>query len=64
MLSVLRTFMRDVDDIRITLQHLSELDLIAARRVHGALRASGASDVEARRLIARVARVSWRELRN
>src|SRR5215510_8166596 len=45
--SIMRTFMRDVDDIRITLQHLSELDLIIARRVHRALRASGLSDVDA-----------------
>lgn len=29
--SVMRTFMQDVDDIRIALQHLSELDLIIAR---------------------------------
>jgi len=32
--SVMRTFMRDVDDIRVTLHHLTELDFIAARRVH------------------------------
>src|SRR6516164_6640835 len=35
--SVTRTFMRRVEDIRVTLQHLSELDLIAARRVFEAL---------------------------
>src|SRR6201999_2750190 len=43
--SVMRTFMRDAHDIRITLRHLTELDLIAARRVHGALRAGGLGDV-------------------
>src|ERR1700759_1132941 len=41
--SITRTFMHDVDDIRITLQHLTELDLIIARRVHQALRASGSN---------------------
>src|ERR1700742_1779678 len=62
--SVMRTFMTDVDDIRITLQHLSELDLIIARRVHQALRATGCSDAQARGLIGRAARVSWSRLRN
>jgi putative intracellular protease/amidase len=62
--SVMRTFMRDVEDIRITLQHLTELDLIVARRVYGALRAAGWSDGEARAAIARSARVSWSQGRN
>src|SRR5215813_14558630 len=39
--SVMRSFMHDVDDIRVTLAHLSELDLIIARRVHAALVARG-----------------------
>ncbi|HVZ71423.1 MAG TPA: type 1 glutamine amidotransferase domain-containing protein [Polyangia bacterium] len=62
--SVTRTFRRDVDDIRITLQHLTELDLIAARRVHGALRAAGLADREARALVARAARTAWSRARN
>ncbi|HVZ37097.1 MAG TPA: DJ-1/PfpI family protein [Polyangiaceae bacterium] len=62
--SILRTFMRDVDDIRITLQHLSELDLIIARRVHRALREAGAGDSEARASLSRAARVAWSQLRN
>lgn len=62
--SVMRTFMHDVDDIRITLQHLSELDLIAARRVHAELRAAGTSDTEARARIAPAARIAWVEGRN
>lgn len=57
--SVMRTFRRDVDDIRITLQHLSELDLIVARRVHQALRAAGLGDGEARTSIAAAARTAW-----
>jgi putative intracellular protease/amidase len=62
--SVIRTFMPDVDDIRITLQHLTELDLIAARRVHDALAAAGVSPREARQLVNRAARIAWAELRN
>lgn len=62
--SITRTFMRDVDDIRITLQHLTELDLIVARRVHQALRASGWSDAAARSALARAARISWSLGRN
>ena len=45
--------MPDVDDIRVTLEHLTTLDLIAARRVFKALRASGADAAEARRAIER-----------
>jgi putative intracellular protease/amidase len=56
--------MRDVDDIRITLQHLSELDLIVARRVHLALRTAGWSDAQARGVLAGGARVAWSQSRN
>jgi len=59
--SVMRTFMPDADDIRITLQHLTELDLIAARRIHQALCATGLADTAARALVARAARTSWSE---
>lgn len=62
--SIMRTFMHDVDDIRITLQHLTELDLIIARRVHLALRATGQTDAEARRALARRARNAWSAMRN
>ena len=62
--SVTRTFMHDVDDIRITLQHLSELDLIAARRVHAALCASGSTDADARLEVARAARIAWAGSKN
>jgi putative intracellular protease/amidase len=62
--SITRTFMRDAHDIRITLQHLSELDLIAARRVHHALIAQGASSNEARQLVARAARRAWMHMLN
>jgi putative intracellular protease/amidase len=62
--SVTRSFMRDAEDIRITLQHLTALDLIAARRVHLALTAAGAARAEARRWIHRAARVAWSRERN
>ena len=59
--SVTRTFMRDVEDIRITLQHLTELDLIAARRIFEALKRADVRSEEARRLIERSARKAWFE---
>jgi putative intracellular protease/amidase len=62
--SVMRAFMHDVDDIRVTLQHLTELDLIVARRVHRVLVASGLTDAEARRAIQPAARTAWSEIRN
>jgi putative intracellular protease/amidase len=62
--SVTRTFMHDVEDIRITLRHLSELNLIVARRVHEALRAAGWADAEARRAVGRAARIAWSRERN
>jgi putative intracellular protease/amidase len=62
--SVTRTFMRDVDDIRVTLRHLTELDLIAARRVHEALCAAGMARAAARAPIDRAARAAWSRGRN
>jgi putative intracellular protease/amidase len=56
---VTRTFMHDVDDIRITLQQLSELNLIAARRVHRALCEAGLPEADARRAVGRAARAAW-----
>ena len=57
--SVVRSFMHDPDDIRITLQHLTEQDLIAARRVFEALLAAGVDPQEARSLVETAARASW-----
>jgi putative intracellular protease/amidase len=62
--SVTRTFMRDVEDIRITLQHLSELDLIAARRIFEALKHANTEPKEARILIQHIARKAWSESAN
>ena len=46
--SVVRTFAHDVDDIRLTLRHLTELGLAAARRVFLALRDAGVPPQQAR----------------
>ncbi|HVW25661.1 MAG TPA: DJ-1/PfpI family protein [Polyangiaceae bacterium] len=62
--SITRTFMHDVDDIRITLQHLTEFDLIAARRVHASLCETGWTDSESRDSVASAARISWSRGRN
>lgn len=61
---VIRSFMPDADDIRVTLQHLTELDLIAARRVAQALKTAGADPSEARQAIEKCARQAWAESRN
>jgi len=61
---VVRSFAPDLDDIRLTLHHLTELDLIAARRVSQALAASGLDHDRAWSLITRAARTAWREDRN
>jgi putative intracellular protease/amidase/ketosteroid isomerase-like protein len=62
--SVTRTFMRRAEDIRITLQHLSELDLIAARRIFEALKSADTEPEKARILIEQMARKAWSESAN
>src|SRR5260370_6523009 len=61
---VVRSFAPDMDDIRVTLHHLTELDLIAARRVSQALIVSGLDHDSAWRLVTSAARTSSREDRN
>jgi putative intracellular protease/amidase/predicted ester cyclase len=56
--------MRKVEDIRITLQHLSELDLIAARRIFEALKSADTEPEKARILIQQMARKAWSESAN
>jgi putative intracellular protease/amidase len=48
MLSVFRSFSRHAEDTRVTLHQLTDLNLIAARRVHQALVAAGMDPGEAR----------------
>src|ERR1700730_15355747 len=61
---VVRSFAPDLDDIRVTLHHLTELDLIAARRVFQALVVSGLDRDSAGSLVTRAARTAWREDHN
>lgn len=61
---VTRSFAPDLDDIRITLHHLTELDLMAARKVFRALVDSGLDRDTAWSLITRSARTSWFNDRN
>jgi putative intracellular protease/amidase len=59
--SVTRTFARDVDDIRLTLRHLTALGLGASRRIVLAMRDAGMPLEEARVLVSRSAKTAWRE---
>lgn len=59
--SITRTFAKDVDDIRLTLRHLTELGMIGARRVFLALRERGTDPTEARATVGRAAKISWQE---
>ena len=61
---VTRSFAPDLDDIRITLHHLTELDLMAARNVFHALVDSGLDRDTAWSLVSRAARKAWFEDRN
>ncbi len=61
---VVRSFAPDLDDIRLTLHHLTELALIAARRVSQALTVSGVDHDSVWSLVTRAARTAWREDRN
>src|SRR2546430_9258692 len=61
---VVRSFAPDLDDIRLTLHHLTELDLIAARRVSQALIVSGLDHDSSWSLVTSAARTAWREVRN
>ncbi|HEY8044209.1 MAG TPA: DJ-1/PfpI family protein [Streptosporangiaceae bacterium] len=59
--SVVRTFARDVDDIRITLHQNTELGLAGARRVAVLLEARGHSPAEAHRIVSTAAKQAWRQ---
>lgn len=61
---VTRSFAPDMDDIRVTLHHYSELDLIAARRVFNALVDSGLDRDTAWSAVIRGASIAWRKDRN
>src|SRR4029079_5264068 len=56
-----RTFARDVDDIRLTLHQNTELGLAAARRVATLLQQQGRTAAEAHRGVSAAARTAWRQ---
>jgi putative intracellular protease/amidase len=59
--SVVRTFARDADDIRLTLHQDTELGLAAARRVAVLLQAGGRTPAEAHRIVSAAAKIAWRQ---
>ena len=59
--SVVRTFARDVDDIRFTLHQDTELGLAAARRIAARLQAGGRSPAEAHQAVSAAAKIAWRQ---
>ena len=61
---IVRSFAHDVDDIRMTLQHLTEQGLIAARRVNDRLKSAGMTTGRARAMVSAAAKQAWRERRS
>lgn len=59
--TVVRSFHHDVDDIRVTLHHLTELDLAASRRLFHAFTAAGLAPAQARERVNAAARIAWRQ---
>jgi putative intracellular protease/amidase len=59
--SVVRTFHRDVDDIRFTLHHNTELGLAAARRIAERFTAAGLSEGRAHALASAAAKIAWQQ---
>jgi putative intracellular protease/amidase/ribosomal protein S3 len=62
--STARTFDEDPEDIRLTLDHLTQLDLMSSRNVFSLLRTKGLSKKEAFNLVATSAKESWRKNKN
>jgi putative intracellular protease/amidase/ketosteroid isomerase-like protein len=58
--TVVRSFAPDPEDVRVTLAQLSDLDLVAARRVVEELEGTGWAEHDARRVVEAAARVAWR----
>ncbi|MDL5159797.1 DJ-1/PfpI family protein [Actinomycetospora termitidis] len=59
--SVYRTFHRDPDDIRITLHHSTEQQLVAARRIVYRLVDAGRTPPEAHEIVSRAAKIAWQQ---
>jgi len=58
--TVVRSFAADPEDVRVTLRQLSDLDLIAARRVAEELKGAGWAEPEARTVVETAGRAAWR----
>lgn len=61
--SVYRTFHHDPDDIRITLHHSTQLELVASRRIARCLEVAGKTTDEAHELVSRAAKIAWQRNR-
>src|SRR5271156_1911796 len=59
--SVVRTFARDVDDIRLTLHQNTELGLAAARRVAALLQQDGRTAAQAHQIVSAAAKIAWQQ---
>jgi putative intracellular protease/amidase len=59
--SVVRTFARDVDDIRLTLHQNTELGLAAARRIAALLVGQGRTAAQAHQVVSAAAKTAWRQ---
>jgi putative intracellular protease/amidase len=59
--SVYRTFHQDPDDIRITLHHSTEQQLVAARRIVYRLVDSGKTPTEAHEIVSKAAKIAWQQ---
>ena len=57
--SVYRTFHHDPDDIRITLHHTTELQLMAGRRIAARLIDDGKTPAEAHQIVSEAAKIAW-----
>lgn len=59
--SVYRTFHQDPDDIRVTLYHMTEQQLMASRRIAERLVDAGKTPAEAHELVSRAAKIAWQQ---
>jgi putative intracellular protease/amidase len=64
MRSVFRSFARDAEDTLVTLHHLTELNIVAARRVHKALVAAGMDPQESRARVEALAKTAYEDNRD
>jgi putative intracellular protease/amidase len=59
--TVQRSFAPDAEDIRVTLHHATELDLMASRRIARRLVMRGVDPGEAHATVCRAARIAWQQ---